>query len=75
MTKLPNISGASRHSRIGARWLCCSSAEGEPCLPEKITAERTVKTVVPQHSSLDKGTLSRILKQAGLTIEQFLELL
>ena len=42
---------------------------------EKITPERTFKTVVPQHTTLDKGTLSRILKQAGLTIEQFLELL
>jgi hypothetical protein len=30
---------------------------------------------VPQHHTLAKGTLSDILRQAGLTVEQLLDLL
>ena len=32
------------------------------------------QTVVPQHSELDRGTLRAILKQAGLRLEEFLNL-
>jgi predicted RNA binding protein YcfA (HicA-like mRNA interferase family) len=42
---------------------------------EKRTAEKVYRTVVPQHPILSKGTLADILKQAGLTPEQLLELL
>ncbi|MGH9789796.1 MAG: type II toxin-antitoxin system HicA family toxin [Candidatus Acidiferrales bacterium] len=75
MTKLPNISGARAIRALVRAGFVVLRQQGSHVSLEKITAERTVKTVVPQHSSLDKGTLSRILKQAGLTIEQFLELL
>lgn len=42
---------------------------------ERVTPERTYRTVVPVHETIHKGTLARILKQAGLTIEQLLNLL
>jgi predicted RNA binding protein YcfA (HicA-like mRNA interferase family) len=42
---------------------------------EKRTPEKNFRTVVPQHHTLAKGTLSDILRQAGLTVEQLLELL
>lgn len=42
---------------------------------EKRTDEKVLRTVVPQHSTLAKGTLSDILKQTELTIEELLELL
>ncbi len=32
-------------------------------------------TVVPDHRSLKSGTLRNIIRQAGLTVEQFIELL
>jgi predicted RNA binding protein YcfA (HicA-like mRNA interferase family) len=38
-------------------------------------AEKVFRTVVPLHDTLAKGTLSDILKQCGLTVEQLLELL
>ncbi|MBI1369578.1 MAG: addiction module toxin, HicA family [Planctomycetes bacterium] len=31
--------------------------------------------VVPDHKSLDRGTLRAIIRQAGLTVDQFVELL
>lgn len=33
------------------------------------------QTVVPRHAELDRGTLRAILRQAGLTIEEFCRLL
>jgi len=33
------------------------------------------RLVVPRHSELAKGTLRAIIRQAGLTVEEFLELL
>jgi len=37
--------------------------------------EKLYRTVVPMHSSLSKGTLSDILKQRGISVAQFVELL
>ncbi len=42
---------------------------------EKRVGEKVFKTVVPMHSELAKGTLSDILKQSGLTLEEFLSLI
>jgi len=38
---------------------------------EKYNGNKTVKITVPLHSELKKGTLSRIIKDAGLTLEEF----
>ncbi len=42
---------------------------------EKRVGEKVFKTVVPMHPELAKGTLSDILKQSGLTLEEFLSLI
>ena len=42
---------------------------------EKRTGDKVWKTVVPMHSEVAKGTLADILKQCGLTLEEFLEVL
>jgi len=42
---------------------------------EKRSAEIIFRTVVPMYSALAKGTLADILKQSGLTLDEFLELL
>lgn len=33
------------------------------------------KTIVPNHKTIKRGTLKRILKDADLTVEEFVELL
>ena len=38
---------------------------------EKNVGEEIIKITVPLHSELKKGTLSRIIKDAGLTLEEF----
>ena len=42
---------------------------------EKRVGEQVFKTVVPLHSEIAKGTLSDILKQCGLKIDEFLDLI
>ena len=37
--------------------------------------DRTLVAIVPDHKEIAKGTLKSILKQAGLTREEFLDLL
>jgi len=38
---------------------------------EKFDGKKTIKITVPLHSELKKGTLNRIVKDAGLTHEEF----
>jgi len=33
------------------------------------------KVIVPNHKTLDRGTLKSILEQAGISVEEFVELL
>ncbi|MFV2041063.1 MAG: type II toxin-antitoxin system HicA family toxin [Candidatus Hydrothermarchaeales archaeon] len=42
---------------------------------EKVTPEKTYRTVVPLHSELAKGTLIDILHQTGLSKKDLLKLL
>ncbi len=42
---------------------------------EKKIDKETVKVTVPLHPSLKKGTLRIILRQAGLSVEEFVKLL
>ena len=74
MPKLPSVSG----ERVLRVLKCVGFVElrqkGSPVSLEKRTGDRVFKTVVPIHSELARGTLSDILKQSGLTLEEFLEL-
>ena len=42
---------------------------------EKRVGDKVLRTVVPMHSTFAKGTLSDILKQAGLTMGELHDLL
>ena len=42
---------------------------------EKQSDEETLRLTVPAHRPVKRSTLSHILKQAGLSAEEFLELL
>jgi hypothetical protein len=65
------MSGAS----VAPRWIRCVASKRQPCFPRKNNAGKTFKTIVPMHRTLAKGTLSDILKQCGLSVEQLIELL
>jgi predicted RNA binding protein YcfA (HicA-like mRNA interferase family) len=42
---------------------------------QKTTPDETLKIVVPAHRPIKRSTLSHIIKQAKLTVEEFNELL
>lgn len=42
---------------------------------KKVTSEIVIKITIPLHDTLDRGTLKSIIRSAGLTVEEFVELL
>jgi len=75
MPKLPSVSGERVVRALKRGGFVELRQKGSHVSLEKHTAELVLKTVVPMHPTLAKGTLSDILKQAGLTLEEFLDLL
>jgi predicted RNA binding protein YcfA (HicA-like mRNA interferase family) len=75
MPKLPSISGERLVRALKRAGFVELRQKGSHISLEKKTAEKNFRTVVPQHRTLAKGTLSDILRQAGLTAEQLLNLL
>ena len=75
MPKLPSVSGERLVRALKRAGFLELRQKGSHVSLEKRTADRVFKTVVPMHNELAKGTLSAILKQSGLTLEEFLEIL
>ena len=75
MPKLPSVSGERVIKALKRAGFVQLSQKGSHVSLEKRTGDRVWKTVVPTHSEVAKGTLSDILKQCGLTLTEFLELL
>jgi predicted RNA binding protein YcfA (HicA-like mRNA interferase family) len=75
VAKLPSVSGERLIRALQRVGFVVLRQKGSHVSLEKITPEKTFKTVVPLHRTLAKGTLSDILKQCGLTVEQLLDLL
>ena len=75
MPKLPSVSGERLIRALKRAGFVVLRQKGSHVSLEKRTADRVFKTVVPMHNELAKGTLSDILKQSGLTLEEFLEIL
>lgn len=75
MPKLPSISGERVIKALKRAGFVQLRQKGSHVSLEKRTANEVWKTVVPMHSQLAKGTLADILKQCGLTLAEFLDLL
>lgn len=75
MPKLPSISGERLIRALKRVGFIELRQKGSHVSLERRSGEKTYRTVVPMHNVIAKGTLSDILKQAGLTVEQLLELL
>ena len=69
--KLPFISGIEVIKRLKRAGFIATRQRGSHVRLEKYTSEKTIKLTVPLHAELKKGTLSRIIKDAGLTLEEF----
>jgi predicted RNA binding protein YcfA (HicA-like mRNA interferase family) len=75
MTRLPSISGERLVRALKRAGFSVLRQKGSHVSLEKRVGDKVFRTVVPQHTTLAKGTLSDILKQSGLTVDELVELL
>ena len=74
MAKLPtDLSGQDLRKALERIGFYCSRQRGSHMILRR--DEPPTRVVVPAHKRLRPGTLRQILKDAGLTIEQLIELL
>ena len=69
--KLPQISGLDVIKRLHKFGFIAVRRKGSHVILEKRANSDVIKITVPMHPQLKKGTLSRIIKDAGLTGEEF----
>ncbi len=73
MSKLPRISGRECVKALERAGFYFKHQEGSHIILRRDSPYAQV--VVPDHKELDRGTLRSILRFAGLTLEQFVDLL
>jgi predicted RNA binding protein YcfA (HicA-like mRNA interferase family) len=73
MGKLANISGKEAVKAFGRAGWSLVGQVGSHCVLSK-DGERA-NLSVPQHKELSVGTLRALIRAAGITVEQFLDLL
>jgi len=74
MTKLPVLSGREVIKILKKAGWTPARQKGSHIILVKHTPEGKKGVVVPNHREVDVGTLSEIIRQAGLTRKEFLEL-
>ena len=73
--KLPQINGGEVIKILSKVGFKVVRQKGSHVRIQKVQGNEIIKITVPVHSkALKKGTLRRIIKDAGLTVEEFLEL-
>ncbi len=72
--RLPILSGFEVVRRLKRAGFIAVRQKGSHVRLEKFDGERVLKITVPLHKQIKKGTLNRIIKDAGLTLEEFREL-
>ncbi len=75
MTKLPVLSGREVIKILKKAGWTPVRQKGSHIILVKHTHEGKKGVVVPNHREVDVGTLSEIIRQAGLTRKEFLELM
>ena len=75
MQKLPRLSGKEVIKALSKVGFAIARQKGSHVILTKQTESGKRAVVVPNHKEVDKGTLSEIIRQAGLTKEEFIELL
>lgn len=72
---LPDVSGAETVKALSKVGFKVIRQRGSHVRLEKRAEDITLKLTVPLHRSLKKGTLRRIISDAGLTVQEFNRLL
>ncbi len=71
MPKLPRFSGEEIIKILQKMGFYQARQRGSHVVMKKITSEGAIGCVVPMHREVATGTLNGILKQAHLTLEEF----
>lgn len=74
MPKLPRLSGIEIIKVLSKVGFYHSRTTGSHAILNKEISKGKITVVVPLHHEVAKGTFKSILKQAGLTLEEFLKL-
>ncbi|MDE2716560.1 MAG: type II toxin-antitoxin system HicA family toxin [Chloroflexota bacterium] len=73
MSGLPSISGRDCVKALARTGFYTRRQRGRHIILRR--DDPFAQLVVPNHKELDRGTLRAIIRQAGLSVEQFVELL
>ncbi|ABB56900.1 type II toxin-antitoxin system HicA family toxin [Synechococcus elongatus] len=73
MPKLPRVSSREVIRALERLGFVLIRQTGSHVVLKKVTAEGEIGCVVPVHRELKVGTLNSILKQAKVTIEDFID--
>ena len=74
MTRLPALSGSDLIKILSKAGFQFVRQKGSHIILVKFTESKKRAVVVPNHKEIDRGTLSEIIRQAGLTKDEFLKL-
>jgi predicted RNA binding protein YcfA (HicA-like mRNA interferase family) len=69
--KLPLISGLETIKRLKKAGFIATRQRGSHVRLEKSEGDKIIKLTVPLHNEMKKGTLNRIIKEAGISLEEF----
>jgi predicted RNA binding protein YcfA (HicA-like mRNA interferase family) len=73
MTGIPRISGRECVTALGKKGFRFKRQNGSHIILRR--EQPFAQVVIPDHKELDRGTLRGIVRQAGLSIEEFIGLL
>ena len=73
MNKLPRVSGRECVKALGKAGFYFKRQEGSHMILRR--DDPFAQVVVPDHKELDRGTLRAIIRQAGLSVDEFIHLM
>ena len=75
MSKVPSLSYIKVIKALQRSSWVVVRQKGSHIRLQKHVEEKTLKITIPAHRPIKRSTLSHILKQANITVDQFLELM
>ena len=75
MTRLPVVSGQDCVKALLRAGFVVDRQRGSHIVLRREEPSPVLTVVVPNHKEVDRGTLKGIIRQAGMTVEEFVELL